>query len=446
MVVRSDRGGATQIYHLNLLKAWTASTPYGLYQFVTLPFGSGSAAWRYRMVVADFLSRLAEGGGFSFRPAGSRPESGGGGVWQRGVAEHRLLESGTCTDSSALGSQTTSQTRFEKLTTVTNILLLNMVVSSLIFMSSLPFEALSNQLSKWIFGDVMCRIVGSVYYLGFYSSVLFLTLLTFDRHLAMFTSTPETQMETTTYDYDYVTLPYPERMSPNDSLGSHLSILYYFMFLFSLFGNGLVLVIIYQFEKLTTVTNILLLNMVVSSLIFMSSLPFEALSNQLSKWIFGDVMCRIVGSVYYLGFYSSVLFLTLLTFDRHLAMFTSTPETQMETTTYDYDYVTLPYPERMSPNDSLGSHLSILYYFMFLFSLFGNGLVLVIIYQFEKLTTVTNILLLNMVVSSLIFMSSLPFEALSNQLSKWIFGDVMCRIVGSVYYLGFYIVVNGPFK
>ncbi|KAF3836185.1 hypothetical protein F7725_028743 [Dissostichus mawsoni] len=297
-----------------------------------------------------------------------------------------------------------------------------MVVSSLIFMSSLPFEALSNQLSKWIFGDVMCRIVGSVYYLGFYSSVLFLTLLTFDRHLAvvyslkaarvrnqryaviscaaiwlgvhqaddslqtfkymnktlcqqfplddaslnmdmlrtsgfyiqlllflifplaviiycyvriaisvistkiitkfktMFTSTPETQMETTTYYYEYDTLPNSDPMSLIDSLGSHLSILYYFMFLFSLFGNGLVLVIIYQFEKLTTVTNILLLNMVVSSLIFMSSLPFEALSNQLSKWIFGDVMCRIVGSVYYLGFYSSVLFLTLLTFDRHLAV------------------------------------------------------------------------------------------------------------------------------
>ncbi|XP_034094387.1 C-C chemokine receptor type 1-like [Gymnodraco acuticeps] len=136
----------------------------------------------------------------------------------------------------------------------------------------------------------------------------------------MFTSTPETQMETTTYDYDYGSLTYPEPISTIDSLGSQLSILYYFMFLFSLFGNGLVLVIIYQFEKLTTVTNILLLNMVVSSLIFMSSLPFEALYNQLSKWIFGDVMCRIVGSVYYLGFYSSVLFLTLLTFDRHLAV------------------------------------------------------------------------------------------------------------------------------
>ncbi|XP_044196401.1 C-C chemokine receptor type 1-like [Thunnus albacares] len=75
--------------------------------------------------------------------------------------------------------------RFEKLTTVTNILLLNLVVSSLIFMSSLPFVGVYKQLSHWIFGEVMCKIVGSVYYLGLYSSVLFLTLLTFDRYLGV---------------------------------------------------------------------------------------------------------------------------------------------------------------------------------------------------------------------------------------------------------------------
>lgn len=75
--------------------------------------------------------------------------------------------------------------RFEKLTTVTNILLLNLVVSSLVFMSSLPLMAAYMQRSDWIFGAAMCKIYGSVYYLGFYSSVLFLALLTFDRHLAV---------------------------------------------------------------------------------------------------------------------------------------------------------------------------------------------------------------------------------------------------------------------
>ena len=58
-------------------------------------------------------------------------------------------------------------------------------MSSLIFMSSLPFIGIYMQLSEWIFGEAMCKIVCSVYYLGFSSSVLFLTLLTFDRHLAV---------------------------------------------------------------------------------------------------------------------------------------------------------------------------------------------------------------------------------------------------------------------
>ncbi|XP_051266227.1 C-C chemokine receptor type 3 [Dicentrarchus labrax] len=145
-------------------------------------------------------------------------------------------------------------------------------------------------------------------------------------------------METTTYDYDYTDDPHtpvaPCNRDSDNQLGAHLSIIFYFMFLFSLFGNGLVLVIIYRFEKLTTVTNILLLNLVVSSLIFMSSLPFVGVYMQLSNWIFGKVMCKIVGSVYYLGFYSSVLFLTLLTFDRHLAVVYSLGSSRLRNQSY----------------------------------------------------------------------------------------------------------------
>ncbi|XP_047468099.1 C-C chemokine receptor type 1-like [Mugil cephalus] len=129
-------------------------------------------------------------------------------------------------------------------------------------------------------------------------------------------------METTTDYYpDYNETPAVICNRDADNFfGAQLSVIYYFMFVFSLFGNGLVLVIIHRFERLTTVTNILLLNLVFSSLIFMSSLPFMGVYMQLSTWIFGKAMCKIISSVYYLGFYSSVLFLTLLTFDRHLAV------------------------------------------------------------------------------------------------------------------------------
>lgn len=94
---------------------------------------------------------------------------------------------------------------------------------------------------------------------------------------------------------------------------------YYANFILSYLGNGLVLFIIYKYEKLNTVTNIFLLNLVLSNILFASSLPFLAVYHQ-SEWIFGMALCKIVNSAYFIGFYSSILFLTLMTFDRYLAV------------------------------------------------------------------------------------------------------------------------------
>lgn len=66
-------------------------------------------------------------------------------------------------------------------------------------MTSLPFWGVYMQLQDWIFGRVMCKLVGSIYYLGFYSSVLFLTLLTFDRHLAVVYSLGASQVRNVRY-------------------------------------------------------------------------------------------------------------------------------------------------------------------------------------------------------------------------------------------------------
>lgn len=89
--------------------------------------------------------------------------------------------------------------------------------------------------------------------------------------------------------------------------------------LLSFIGNGLVLVIIFKYEKLMAVTNIFLLSLVFSNLLFASSLPFWATYHG-STWIFGTLLCKVVSSAYFIGFYSSILFLTLMTFDRYLAV------------------------------------------------------------------------------------------------------------------------------
>lgn len=105
----------------------------------------------------------------------------------------------------------------------------------------------------------------------------------------------------------------------NEFGAKFIPIFYYATFVLGYLGNGLVLFILYKYEKLQTVTNIFLLNLVMSNLLFATTLPFLATYHR-SEWIFGGFMCKTVSSAYFIGYYSSILFLTLMTFDRYLAV------------------------------------------------------------------------------------------------------------------------------
>ncbi|XP_043081757.1 C-C chemokine receptor type 5 [Puntigrus tetrazona] len=94
---------------------------------------------------------------------------------------------------------------------------------------------------------------------------------------------------------------------------------YYVIFIASVLGNGVVLLVLYKFEKLNTVTNIFLINLVASNAIVTLTLPFQAVHHT-DQWIFGEALCKLVNTADCLGFYSSILFLTLMTFDRYLAV------------------------------------------------------------------------------------------------------------------------------
>ncbi|XP_060761449.1 chemokine (C-C motif) receptor 12a [Neoarius graeffei] len=126
----------------------------------------------------------------------------------------------------------------------------------------------------------------------------------------------------TTEDYGYVlneTVILCEKTNVKRFGATFIPVFYSMNFLLSLLGNSLVLCIIYKYEKLSTVTNIFLLNLVISDLLFASTLPFWAIYYR-TEWIFGPFLCKVVGSLYSIGFSSSILFLTLMTFDRYLAV------------------------------------------------------------------------------------------------------------------------------
>ncbi|XP_062338040.1 chemokine (C-C motif) receptor 12a [Osmerus eperlanus] len=128
----------------------------------------------------------------------------------------------------------------------------------------------------------------------------------------------ESSNESSTYVTDeLVTLC--QTVDVNKFGATFMPLFYHINFLLSILGNGLVLCIIYKYEKLNTVTNIFLLNLVFSDILFACSLPFWA-TYYSTEWIFGRALCKIVGSMFSIGFYSSILFLTLMTFDRYLAV------------------------------------------------------------------------------------------------------------------------------
>ncbi|KFO38310.1 C-C chemokine receptor type 8 [Fukomys damarensis] len=98
-----------------------------------------------------------------------------------------------------------------------------------------------------------------------------------------------------------------------------LVVIYCFLFIFGLLGNSLVILILVVCKKLRSITDIYLLNLALSDLLFVFSLPFQAYY-QMDQWVFGTVMCRVVSGLYYIGFFSSMFFIALMSLDRYLAI------------------------------------------------------------------------------------------------------------------------------
>ncbi|XP_041590428.1 C-C chemokine receptor type 8 [Vulpes lagopus] len=98
-----------------------------------------------------------------------------------------------------------------------------------------------------------------------------------------------------------------------------LAVFYCVLFVFGLLGNSLVILVLVACKKLRSITDIYLLNLALSDLLFVFSFPFQTYY-QLDQWVFGTVMCKVVSGFYYIGFFSSMFFITLMSVDRYLAI------------------------------------------------------------------------------------------------------------------------------
>ncbi|XP_039592827.1 C-C chemokine receptor type 4-like isoform X2 [Polypterus senegalus] len=119
-----------------------------------------------------------------------------------------------------------------------------------------------------------------------------------------------------TTDYDYAD---PCTTDSSEVLGKHfLMAVFPLIFVLGLIGNIMVLWTLVQYVHLKTMTDICLFNLAISDLIVVISIPFWMSMLQATLPI-SDI-CGFMKAITMIGFYSSILFVTLMSVDRYLAV------------------------------------------------------------------------------------------------------------------------------
>ncbi|XP_073529366.1 C-C chemokine receptor type 6 [Phyllobates terribilis] len=108
-----------------------------------------------------------------------------------------------------------------------------------------------------------------------------------------------------------------------------------FIFVFGLVGNILVVITFSFYKKRKNMTDIYLLNMSISDILFIFTLPFRAVFHY-DQWIFGDFMCKLVRFIYAVNFNCSILLLACVGIDRYIAIVQVTKSFRLRTMALAY--------------------------------------------------------------------------------------------------------------
>lgn len=96
-------------------------------------------------------------------------------------------------------------------------------------------------------------------------------------------------------------------------------VIYTLVFLLSLLGNALVMLVVLYSKVGRSVTDVYLLNLAIADMLFALTLPIWAIS-KLKGWIYGTILCKMVSLLKEVNFYSSILLLACISVDRYLAI------------------------------------------------------------------------------------------------------------------------------
>ncbi|XP_003930934.1 CX3C chemokine receptor 1 [Saimiri boliviensis] len=98
-----------------------------------------------------------------------------------------------------------------------------------------------------------------------------------------------------------------------------LSVFYCLVFAIGLVGNLLVVFALTNSKKPKSVTDIYLLNLALSDLLFVATLPFWT-HYVISEQGLHNALCKLTTAFFFIGFFGSIFFITVISIDRYLAI------------------------------------------------------------------------------------------------------------------------------
>ncbi|XP_019666466.2 CX3C chemokine receptor 1 isoform X2 [Felis catus] len=98
-----------------------------------------------------------------------------------------------------------------------------------------------------------------------------------------------------------------------------LSILYSLVFAFGLVGNLLVVFALTNSRKPKSITDIYLLNLALSDLLFVATLPFWT-HYLMSEQGLHNAVCKLSTAFFFIGFFGGIFFITIISIDRYRAI------------------------------------------------------------------------------------------------------------------------------
>ncbi|XP_075862889.1 atypical chemokine receptor 2-like [Microcebus murinus] len=130
------------------------------------------------------------------------------------------------------------------------------------------------------------------------------------------------------YDYDYLE-DVAFMLCTKDAVLSFgrvfLPVFYSLVFVLGLGGNLLLLVVLLRSVPRRRTAELYLLNLAVSNLLFVVTLPFWGISVAW-HWVFGSFLCKVVSTLYTINFYSGIFFISCLSLDQYLEIVHARPQ------------------------------------------------------------------------------------------------------------------------